>query len=61
MDDKTKKPYVQGYLAEKNLYDEKLGKYYEKYPDLRPKAKKHEKPMYSVDDPKYHQETGKDC
>ena len=58
MEEENKKSYVTAYLKEKRTYDEKLNKFYEKYPDLKPKGTdKNEKPMYSVDDPKYQVET----
>ena len=58
MTDENKKPYIATYLKSKKLYDEKLKHFYAKYPDIKPKGgDKSEKPMYSVDDPKYQFET----
>ena len=57
MSEESKKSYVMSYLKEKKVFDEKLAKYYEKYPDLKPEGKKYDKPKYAVDDPKYQFET----
>jgi hypothetical protein len=38
MTEEIKKPYVTSYLKEKKIYDDKLKRYYEKYPDLKPKG-----------------------